>query len=165
MTFVSMKLPLREASAFHKYGKIVLLHRVLSSTKSLITGKETWQVDYCLQTHQAVSSRKIPSSFKWRKSSPPHMYSRIRYNLPPVWKAYMRSTMNGCCKKISVLRIIGNLISDLRLTIPHLPWQLPRCFSQLWYERYLFDFLLWTLFAIPEYRDNQIIYERPHFLQ
>lgn len=48
------------------------------------------------KSYIATSSMKIPSLFKCRKSSPPHMYSKMRYSLSPVWKAYIMSIMKGC---------------------------------------------------------------------
>lgn len=41
----------------------------------------------------------MPSLSKYVKSSPPHRYSKIKYNLPPVWNAYIKFTINGCWKK------------------------------------------------------------------
>lgn len=49
-------------------------------------------------TYHAVSSRKMPSLSKCINNSPPLKYSKIKYNLPSVWKAYINSTMNGCCR-------------------------------------------------------------------
>lgn len=40
----------------------------------------------------------MPSRSKCINSSPPLRYSSMRYNLPPVWKAYIKSTINGCWK-------------------------------------------------------------------
>lgn len=53
---------------------------------------------YIWRLYHVVSSRKIPSRSKCMNSSPPLKYSRIKYNLPSVWKAYTNSTMNGCWK-------------------------------------------------------------------
>ena len=50
-------------------------------------------------TDLAASSMMIPSLSSCIKSSPPGRNSSTKYSLPPVWKAYFRSTMKGCWKQ------------------------------------------------------------------
>lgn len=50
-------------------------------------------------SYQAVSSRKMPSRSRCMNNSPPLKYSNIKYSFPPVWNAYIKSTMKGCWKQ------------------------------------------------------------------